>query len=263
MKTLRLLGMALIAILVSANFIACSSDDDEEITKNDDGIITNQKKLVEVKMIDDDGETVTWKFSYDTKGRLATFINTDEGNGYTYNYTWNGNTIEAKNKRCTRTYTLNDGLVRTIRDTDDEDWNNVSFTYNSSNQLLTIKEINGNNTYISTLTWDNGKYMGTDDFSKATYSGKTCKGYFPLYGYVAIGEVIDDIFIAHPELLGVRNSQLPDKVNNMEKSTKETLDFTYTFDKDGYVESCTVVDTHTESSSSTYTNTTTYTFKWE
>lgn len=45
MKTLRLLGMALIAILVSVNFTACSSDDDEKNgdnpVKNEDGIITN------------------------------------------------------------------------------------------------------------------------------------------------------------------------------------------------------------------------------
>ena len=72
MRTFRLLGMALLAIVMCANFTACSSDDDEVI-KDDDGVITNQKKLVEIKSTSDDGE-----YSYDTKGRLVSVTRTEK-----------------------------------------------------------------------------------------------------------------------------------------------------------------------------------------
>ena len=42
MRTFRLIGMALLAVCVS--FASCS--DDDEPSKNDDGVITNQKLLV-------------------------------------------------------------------------------------------------------------------------------------------------------------------------------------------------------------------------
>ena len=76
MRTFRLLGMALLAIVMCANFTACSSDDDEVI-KDDDGVITNQKKLVEIKSTSDDGETTLWEYSYDTKGRLVSVTRTE------------------------------------------------------------------------------------------------------------------------------------------------------------------------------------------
>ena len=46
MQTFRLIGMALLAIVMCVNFTSCS-DDEEEPTKNDDGIISNQKQLMQ------------------------------------------------------------------------------------------------------------------------------------------------------------------------------------------------------------------------
>ena len=34
MKTLRFIGMAIIAVVISVNFVACSSDDDDENESN-------------------------------------------------------------------------------------------------------------------------------------------------------------------------------------------------------------------------------------
>lgn len=271
MKTLRLLGMALIAILVSVNFTACSSDDDEP-TKNDDGVITNQKKLVEMKMTGD-YETVTWEFSYDSKGRLASVIHTEKYDNNTdrdiTNYTWNDNTVLAEDGRSTRTYSLNDGLVRTIRDTRNNDWSNASFTYNSSKQLIATKDVNGYDTYIDTYTWENGRITkitdGEDYTVYNTYSGKNCKGYFPFYN----PSDNDDIFYVHPELIGLRNSQLPDQSYSEDETGSD--EYTYTLGKDEYVESCTIVSTGkgmldptTPTSTKTAsTSTTILTFKWE
>lgn len=57
MKTFRLIGMALLAVVMCVNFASCSDDDDP--IKNDDGIITNQKKLMEIKETSDDGYIVS------------------------------------------------------------------------------------------------------------------------------------------------------------------------------------------------------------
>lgn len=69
MKTFRLIETALLAILVCVNFTACSSDT-PEVEKNENGIITNQKQLMQIKMVDGHS-TITWDFTYDLKDRLT------------------------------------------------------------------------------------------------------------------------------------------------------------------------------------------------
>ena len=104
MKTFRLIGMALLAVCVS--FASCS--DDDEPSKNDDGVITNQKQLMQIKMVD--SETITWDFTYDSKGRLISINHAEKYNGRTErditNYIWGNNTIIAEDDNSTRTYTL-------------------------------------------------------------------------------------------------------------------------------------------------------------
>lgn len=58
--------MALSAIILCMNLTSCS-DDDEDANKSDNGIVTNQKRLVEIAETDDYG-TNTISFSYDSKG---------------------------------------------------------------------------------------------------------------------------------------------------------------------------------------------------
>lgn len=313
MKTFRFIGMALLAVVMCVNFTACSSDDDEGDApiKNDDGIITNQKRLVEINETYKD-DTSVMTFSYDSKGRLITVIRKDydsNGNGDITNYTWNGKTIVSEDKYRTRTYTLNNGLVSNLRDnTGDYDWNNISFSYNSSEQVIETKDIYERDTYTTNYIWENGKYMGTNEDNNAnnvTYSGKSCKGYFPLYGIIVFGDVSDDVDIlyTHPELLGMRNDQLPDQSYNKEiekseyyddhfKETyknetiyDESIKYTYKLNNDGYVESVIIVETDLQTykysfqdkngdgvisddernitDTHTDTSTTVYTFKWE
>ena len=61
MKTFRLIGMALLAIVMCVNFTSCS--DDEEPSKNDDGVITNQKRLMEIKKTNAEGSLEIYTFS--------------------------------------------------------------------------------------------------------------------------------------------------------------------------------------------------------
>lgn len=272
MKTFRLIGMALLAVVMCVNFTSCS-DDDEPI-KNDDGIITNQKQLMQIKMVEDD-EIITWDFTYDSKDRLTSINHAEKYNGrtdrYITNYTWSNNVIKAEDGNSTRTYTLNNNLVKSISDTDDNDWSNATLTYNSSNQLIAVQNTYEGRISIDAYTWNNDRivkqiytendsYYSEEDIYEYTYSGKTCKGYFPLY----CPSDYDDIFYVHPELIGLRCSQLPDQIYNKDDDYEDIEKLTYTFDKDGYVESCTVVGTYKNlSNNTTGTEATIYTFTWE
>lgn len=256
--------MALIAILVSVNFTACSSDDDEGDTpiKNDDGIITNQKRLVEITESDKDG-TNTLSFSYDSKGRLISVVGKDyDGSSDVTNITWGENTITESSNGESITYSLTDGLVRTGSETDGD---NCSFAYNSLKQLTTYQYGDKYDSSTRTLTWENGKVTKIaydKETLEITYGSQTCKSYFPFMATM----VEDDfkVMLAHPELVGLRTTQLPIQSYSKDGGYETTSKLTYKLDKDGYLESCTENDTETNvSSGTTYTYTTNYTFKWE
>ena len=67
-----------------------------------------------------------------------------------------------------------------------------------------------------------------------------------------------------PKLAGMRCNQLPDKIYSKDEIDETTEQYTYTFDKDGYVESCTEVSTYKRlDNNETRTETTIYTFTWE
>lgn len=260
MKTSRLIGIALFAIVMCVNFASCSKDTD---ILTDNEIITKSKKLIGMKETEGDN-TYIWEFSYDSEGKLSSVIYSFDMYGgsnrdqqVTY-FAWRSFTIIAESDYQTRTYTLDENnLVKTIRSDKETDWSNAQFSYNSSNQLLVVD----NGTYSDKYTWENdeiSKINSNDSYSNIIYSGKTCKGYFPLYNY------FDDIFYAHPELIGLRNSQLPEREFYKDKDSQREFEYSYVFDKDGYVESCTEISTYKRLDiNETRTETIIYTFKWE
>lgn len=240
MKTFRLIGMTLLAVVMCLNFTSCS-DDDEEPERNDDGIVTNQKRLVRIS----DGEYAN-DFIYDSEGRLSTFYDY-----YTYNYTWGDGTIteiqKSNNGRDERTTTFsinrNNNLIRSLHDQN----RNATFSYNSSNQLIELKDVFST---IHTFTWEKDRivkvvenYGDNNDVTyEYTYSGKSCKGYFPLHDIFISDGVSRGIIYAHPELIGLRCTQLPDQRIHRTSYHECTEKYTYTFDKDGYIESFTITD---------------------
>lgn len=302
MKTFRFLGMALLAVVMCVNFAACSSDDDE-IIKDDDGVITNEKKLVEMKEVYEKDGTNVKTFSYDSKGKLISIVEKDsENDSYITHITWGENSVKESEDVNSVIYSINDGLVRTGLESDG--WN-YSFAYNSSKQLTTYQYTDEYSSNSKTLTWDNGKVTKIDydgkETTEITYGNQTCKGYFPLI----VLSVEDDfkVMLAHPELVGMRTTQLPSQIYNKEiqkgeiydnyfKETykyeniyEDTAKLTYKLNSDGYVESVTMEETDTQTNKYSFqdrngdgvisddernitdthtdTYTTTYTFKWE
>lgn len=263
MRIFKLIGMALLAVVMSVNFTSCS--DDDEPVKNDDGVITNQKQLVKLKMTDEDGESVITEYSYDSKGKLLSANRIESNYSREYNITWGANKIiESRNGEAI-TYTLENGLITHTSDSDGGDLDNTDFTYNANNQLIKLQY--DEEDYLS-YTWQGEKLtkmawsFSDEDIHELSYSGKTCKGYLPIMVWN-----VDDLrplLEAHPELVGMRCNQLPDKIYSKDEYNEETELYTYTFDKDGYVESCTEVSTYKRlDNNETRTETTIYTFTWE
>ena len=245
MKTFRMIGMALFAVLMCVNFASCSSDDNlsEEPEKEEGGVVVSGKKLTKIVFKSDNGDnyTETYTFSYDNQGRLieATEIYEDEYEKETdtYQFTWGDDAIKVNERSNGGSYadnytlTLKDGLVQSSTN-DDE-----IFTYNQSNRF-----VRGENEWSTTTAiWDGSKLMSVteddDDDATLTYEKSCQKGYFPF-----IASIIDfscvPLFMAHPEIAGMRTNQLPASItwtySGYDDDT-ETSILSYEFDNEGYV----------------------------
>lgn len=268
MKTFRLIGMALLAVVMGFNFIACS--DDDEPSKNDDGVITNQKQLMQIKMVDDDDESVITEYAYDSNGKLVSATNTEQYDGKkqttTYTITWGTNKIIENRNGESLTCTLKDGLITRTSDSDGGDLNNAEFTYNSNKQLTQLQDNEDEYTSytwqgekLTKISWHEQYYDNANEFS---YSGKTCKGYFPIMAWNV--DDLHPLLEAHPELVGMRCNQLPDQISNKNDNYEDIVKYTYKFDKDGYIETCTEESTYKRLDiNEITTSTTVYTFTWE
>ncbi len=242
MKTFRLVSVALFAALMCANFASCSKDDDGANTDgggNDEGgnqeVTVSEKKLV--KMVSNEE---TYTFSYDNEGRLCSATEIDiysnTTDKYEYQFIWGDDTIMVKekydNEWSSYTLTLKNGLVRS------SEYGNATIYYNSSNRFIRSEEVT-DEINIDAI-WDKDKfvsverYFRNDSFTEYKASltyGETCKkGYFPL-----IPEMIDFdcniLFMAHPEIAGMRTNQLP----NTYSPDDEEISLTYEYDKEGYI----------------------------
>ena len=243
MKTFRLVSAALLAVLMCANFASCSKDDDGANTDgggNDEGgnqeVIVSEKKLV--KMVSNE---YTYTFSYDNEGRLSSATDTyddgDYGYKYSYKFIWGDDAVVVKYEKesgdytNTYTYTLKDGLVQ---DCISGSYNDT-YSYNSSNRL--IKAEFDREDWTINAVWDKDKLVsvryaleGSPRYSSILTYGETCKkGYFPLISNII--ELEEVLFIAHPEIVGIRTNQLP----NTYSPDDEEISMTYEYDKEGYI----------------------------
>lgn len=261
-------------ILLGFNFISCSSESaSDEI---DDGIINNQKKLVQVKTDADYG--ICWDFSYDSKGRLASVEyrqyfdynapDIDASEIELSNIDWGENSIIRTTSRQNYSnddiveFSLSDGLIRQITASGGY---GGTIVYNSNKQLSVYMRDFGSRT--TSLTWgeDNTVVAVKDDHTidsyteNIIYSDRKCQGYFPIF-YYAVNVFVDDVFsLVHPELFGLRTNSLPISILWTTDDGTMEEEYSYTFDKEGYVESCVIRHAYSDG----YLSTTNYAFKWE
>ena len=263
MKTFKLFGAALLAVMLSVGFTSCSEGDGPGGK--------GAKKLVKV-VASSGNHSEELTLSYDKSGHLVSaYI------GDVCRYEWSGDTIVETEDDDAIIYDLFNGLIVSSKDDDSK----VKFSYNSSKQLASIVETeNGmSSSETQTISWEGdqvSKVVREDEFRRSemkfTYEGQTCKGYNPLFG----AQIYGDTFLAwvHPELFGVRANQLVTKIIQTGSAKMqgtvtydEVCDFTYTLDNKGYITSCSMKTETTEKSGNTQTDywetSYTYNFTWK
>ena len=219
MKTFRFVGTALIAVLLCVNFSACKgNDDDTDGTKK-------ISKIVRQATYGISKDPDTYTFNYDDKGRL---VRATDCWGYTYLLEWSDNAIvvtwisNSKSTRGSYTLELVDGLV--VRNGE-----NSTYTYNDSNRLIQCTFPKNK----CTIHWDNDKVVFVDDLdwgqSTLSYNGFCKKGYFPIMTDYINTDIDEVILMAHPEIVGIRTTQLPSNASS------GGVIYSYEFDEDGYI----------------------------
>ena len=250
-------GMALIAIVLSANFASCRKEDTPE--KEENGVIVGDKKLTRLSITTD--EYVS--FTYDDKGRL---IKAEEVHGSDYSFAetmiWGDDAVKISTKELQEgkeyngNYTLPivNGLVQSYNSNSSQ----YTAVYNQSNRLIEWGEERDQTIII----WDGDKLVSaTNNYYDHVYDytltyEKSCnKGYFPILGdLINVGHSF--IFLAHPELLGLRTTQLPASVTyTSDNKSLGTTSFSYELDKLGYISKIITKEENSEP----YT----YTLTWE
>lgn len=280
MKTFRIFKLskiALIAIIICINFVGCSLEDSTET-------ITSEKKITRMIVSNDDPKSIyITEFNYDKNGKLISHREIDgitEEIKYTFKYIWSNDSIivTEPNKNIKQTYLIDNGLVQKYYKNDEYDKYNAyhTYNYNLSNKVVRHKYSWAEND--DTATWDGDKLISnssTRDMtgllckytnSLITYEKPCKKGYFPLmydllYNFFDIYD--KTIFIAHPEIAGIRTMQLPINYThscyNQYDPTTNYYEYEYEFNDTGYiskiVEKCHYSDT--------WIDTTYYSFTWE
>ena len=259
MKTFRIIGMVLMAIVMGVSFVSCNPDDKQE---------EPTKKLV--KFGHGNNETI---LKYDEQGHLIEYSDVMGLEGltktYTYTYVWGENTIDItldvnggeSQEKCT--LDLANGLASGI--SENPLTFHSSFKYNSSNRLIETESFMG----TRSLEWNDDKLIAKhDSFSIATNNDTyaydknyTTKGYNPLIPYVT---TTDLLYVAHPELAGLATEKLYNsETSNKTLGNKEytfAYKYTYEFNEDGYVTKAIVTGINEENEEYKVNE---YTFVWE
>ena len=233
--------MALFAVLVSVNFTACSEEDD---STDGGGVVAGGKKLTKLVMTNSAyAETETYTFSYDSKGQLINAISIfeREGERYTSDYQliWGDDAIKISERYGEDvdyyTATLDKGLIERM-DVNSGDYNNYCImTYNQAKRLVKGEE---KDDYEVNAIWDGDKLMSISEDGYETtfvYQETQNKGYFPFYSMLMDIIECDVLYMAHPELCGMRTTQLPASWTITNRNETETMNATYEFNKDGYI----------------------------
>ena len=251
MKTFRIIGTALMSVLMCASFTACSNDDDG--SSGDDSGNKSGKKLTKI-VSTSPNYNETYTFSYDSDGNLSSakceslYIDEEYGNETTvenYQFIWGDDVIKVKKEEKQQygedhkwedkeeyMIYLRDGLVQ-FSDKDE------TYSYNSSKKFFKGED----EFYTTTAIWNGDKLMAVEstedggEGANLTYKTSCQNGYFPF-----ISSIIDFgceiLFMAHPEIAGMETKQLPasqETFNNMHEEEYSYITLTYEFDEDGYI----------------------------
>ena len=257
--------MALFAVLMCVNFASCSSDDDPTEEKEEGGVVVSGKKITKIVRKSGDGDSEIYTFKYDNNGRLieATALYVGDRDK-TYQFTWGDNAIKVIStlKYSNSNYTGTDTYIITLKNglaQNNEDGN--SFIYSNSNRIIKCTSNDKYGEGEFSAIWDGDKLVSIseeDEDATLTYGTSCKKGYFPFVATMLAVDADAALFMAHPEIAGMRTNQLPTKITWTDNYGSEISTLTYEFDKEGYISK--IVG---EEISNGSTETDTYTLTWQ
>lgn len=135
MRTLRFIGMAIVAVIMSVNFAACSDDDDEDNNGNNPLVGTWIDSYGE-------GDYFIWKFNVDGTGIEQEYYHGGLESPVSFTYTY-----DAKTTVLTVTYKEDGDLVPT-----DIDTYYVTFSGNTMTTRQFFDDEIGDDSYVTTWT---------------------------------------------------------------------------------------------------------------
>ena len=227
MKTLRLIGIALFAVLMCVNFASCSGSDDDPTNedKPTNENISTQKLISSLTTSDGN----TFKFTYNDKNQL-TSVN-EVGKNNKIDFKWSDSQIVAtptnKYENTPVVYQLNNGIITSVE--------GRIVTYDKDKHLTSTGNNNWtwSNENISKLVHKNDRETQTHTYTY--YTDKENKhpivdaSAARLY-YVGQLEYDELLFIAHPFLLGKTNKNLI----KTHTEGSSVMEYIYELDNNGY-----------------------------
>lgn len=255
MKTLKFIEGALLAIILSVSFSACSNDN-ENVPEDDNNSSTTALKPSKWEW--NDGSYL--KLSYDQQKRLQEVEEYTES-GYleeTTTIEYNENTIvmtssfpDQENYKTVDVCSLNsEGLIvktvsKNVYQNKEEERSTEKYAYDKNKQLISVQNTTNNTEVL--ITWENGNLIAADrnapkDKYNTTYKYTTIpssKGFFLFYD-----DILIDIFYEVHNMSLLANCGYFGKVpQNLLESITMTYDsgdsytwgLSYQLGKDGYV----------------------------
>lgn len=221
MKTLRTLGMAFTAILMTMGFAACSDDDNEGGQPGTPG--TSGKQLVMWHESNDDyvdlhyGDDGWLARAYSSEGsdRDVIYIHENDGGKYTTITAYDADEMDDR-PRCEFTF---DNLLRRV--------DGEPCEYDAEGHMTSC----GGYTFV----WEDGnlvRVIAPDGYRYDFTYYTDLENKSPIDSDPLIYFIEDYFTIAHPQLLGTWSKNL---VKTMTEHDEPTTTWKYTLDSDGYV----------------------------
>lgn len=277
MKTFRLIGTGLMAVLLCFAFTACDGDDEED-APNDPPQETEKKLVKMTQFIKGHYADYynTFYFEYDSQEKLSQYryISTTQWGEKTdiKDFLHSENSIMSTNKNGDYIrYNLFNDKINIIQREESIYSDVYHLKYDASGYLSNITE--GRSTdYITefNFTWSGNKLIKYQTESgrehKYTYNSKTCKGFNPIFFFHGMN--IEDclLLLAHPELAGFKSNQLPSYREwgwNDKNEIRGTWAFNYELYPDGYLKKCIVTLDGSDGIEGDTWDYYEYTFTWE
>ncbi len=251
METLRMFGMALLAVLMCVNFASCSSDDNDEPIREKKGTFVVGKNLIEVR-----DNNWCYGFNYDEQGRVIKY--SEDSETYTYTYSNKEVVKKAKNKDVTFTYTLDNNVISELKRIQHYSYGTDTITakYFYTNNAISRIEVKQRNNFSNVTnpalyqdkfyyyTWSDENISIRKLITNSQYDSYTCYMHYTTTPcHFTLGQFCGfpdatyvDIYLLWEGYYGKK----PKNVVKFEEKIhydnyKEVINHEYEFDKDDYI----------------------------